>query len=429
MKKYEPLGKFLADMPAATVSVTLTFGEIERIIGDELSLSAVRYRAWWANQEGGSQAPHWRAAGFEVDEVNQSDRTVSFHRVLNLNQPSIRDITDAIEERAANFEFGRLQDIRQRLKGLQRRSRTIFKAAAIRENYAFHYGGRTELQFNIGFEGGGNDTRILRHGLAISLKRGPSINVIHESILNRFDRLNEYLGLHSDRFPDFQMYTAWYDRTDRTDYPTPQPIPPEAVDLDAFVFIGRQQSADWVNVEFILRDFDRLLPMYEFVEGTGDPPPTDEATQREFVPGLTRKKSSTEVTLAEHRLNKTLRHNDIQHALGQFLVKLHGENAVRDEFSIINRNKVDVAVQEDDELTYYEIKVGVTARHCLRQAIGQLLEYSYWPQSRPAARLIVVGEPELDPPADEYLADLRSMFGLPIYYRQFDMKQSKLVGV
>ena len=80
MKKYEPLGKFLADMPAATVSVTLTFGEIERIIGDELSLSAVRYRAWWANQEGGSQAPHWRAAGFEVDEVNQSDRTVSFHR-------------------------------------------------------------------------------------------------------------------------------------------------------------------------------------------------------------------------------------------------------------------------------------------------------------------------------------------------------------
>ena len=135
------------------------------------------------------------------------------------------------------------------------------------------------------------------------------------------------------------------------------------------------------------------------------------------------------MTLAERRLSKTLRHNDLQHALGQFLIERHGENAVRDEYSIVNRNKVDVAVQEDDKLTYYEIKIGVTARHCLRQSIGQLLEYSYWPQSRPAARLIVVGEPELDPPADAYLTDLRSMFGLPIYYRQFDMKQSRLVGV
>lgn len=426
MKKYEPLGNFLADVPAATGSVTLSFGEIEHIIGAQLPPSALMHRAWWANQEGGSRAPHWRAAGFKVDGVNQPDRTVSFRRVLNLSHPSIQVITDAIELRASDFEFGRLQEIRKSLKRRQRRSRTIFKPTTIHDNYAFHYGGRTELQFNIGFEKE-NDVRTLRHGLAISLKRGPSINVIDESILNRIDRLNEYLELHADQLPDFQMYNSWYNRKDRTDFPTLRPVPTEAVDLDAFIFLGRRQSADQVDVEFILRDFDRLLPMYVFVEGTGDPPASHEATQHEFVPGLTRKKSSTKVTLTERKLNKTLRHNDIQHALGQFLVERHGEDAVCDEYSIVNRNKVDVAVLEDDELTYYEIKVGVTARHCLRQAIGQLLEYSYWPQSRPAARLIVVGEPALDDPADEYLAELRAMFGVPIYYRQFDMKQSRMV--
>ena len=427
MKKYAPLGKFLADIPASTDRVTLSFSEIERIIGDGLPPSADRHRAWWANQEGGSRAPHWRAAGFKVDGVNQPDRNVSFRRVLNLNQPSIQQITDAIEVKAADFEFGRLQEIRQRLKGLQRRSKTVFRPTTIHDNYAFHYGGRTELQFNIGFESRENDERMLRHGVAISLKRGSSINAIDESILNRIDRLNEYLELHADQFPDFQMYNSWYHRKDRNDYPTLRPVPPAAVDLDAFIFIGGQQSADHVNVEIILRDFDRLLPMYMFVEGTGDPSSKDEAVQHEFVPGLTKKKSSTKVTLAERRLNKDLRHNDLQYALGQFLVQRHGEDAVCDEHSIVNRNKVDVAVLEDNELTYYEIKVGVTARHCLRQAIGQLLEYSYWPQARTAARLIVVGEPDLDPSADDYLADLRAIFGLPIYYQQFDMKQSSLV--
>ena len=179
--------------------------------------------------------------------------------MLNLNRPSILEVTDAMERIAADFEFGRLQDIRQRLKGRQRRSKTIFKPATIHDNYAFHYGGRTELQFNIGFESEENDVRALRHGVAISLKRGLSINAIDESILNRVDRLNEYLELHSDRFPDFRMYNSRYNRNDRSDFHALRPILPEVVDLDALIFIGKRQSADRVNVESILRDFEPEL--------------------------------------------------------------------------------------------------------------------------------------------------------------------------
>ena len=433
MKKYEPLGMHLAAIPASQDSVTLNFGEIESIIGAELPSSAVKHREWWANQGTGSQAPHWKAAGFKVDKVNQQQEIVSFCREGTvqspgvaaegtLKNPSITEITNAIEKQAADYAFGELQAIRQRLKGLQWYSDTIFRARTIRENYAFHFGGRTELQFNIGFEEGDNNEMVLRHGVAISLKRGASIYQIDDAILTRISRLNEYIESHADDFTDFFMYNSWYDRNDWSGYHTLRPVPPEIVELNAFIFIGRQQSASKVNTALILRDFDRLLPMYAFVEGSGDPLAEHEETPTEFQPGLTRKKSGTTVNVTERRLNKALRHNDIQYALGQHLIRQYGKDSVQDEYATRNRTKVDLAVRQGDEFTYYEIKIGETARHCIRQAIGQLLEYSYWPKACRAVRLIVVGEPTLDSDGKNYLRYLRKEFGLPIYYQQFALE-------
>ena len=428
MKKYEPLGEYLATIPASQAIVTLTFNEIEKIIGAELPPSAAKHRAWWANQETGSRAPHWQAAGFKVDKVDQQHKIVSFRRDGPLlEDPTITDITNAIEEQAPGYAFGELQAIRERLKDKQWRSNTIFKARTIHENYAFHYGGRTELQFNIGFEWEENGEMVLRHGVAISLKRGASINQIDDAILTRIARLNEYLESHTNDFTDFFMYNSWYDSDDWSGYHTLRPVPPEIVELDAFIFIGKQQSASEVNIALILRDFDRLLPMYMFVEGSGDPSTGAAETPADFQPGLTRKPSSSTVSMAERRLNKALRHNDIQYALGQYLIRQYGDDTVRDEYRSGNRTRVDLAVKQGDEFTYYEIKIGETARHCIRQAIGQLLEYSYWPQARRASRLIVVGEPILDSDAAKYLTDLRSEFDLPIHYQQFDMKKQRLL--
>jgi len=63
VKKYEPLGKFPVDMPASTDRVTLSFSEIERIIGADLPPAAFRHRAWWANRQGG----HGRHTGGQPD--------------------------------------------------------------------------------------------------------------------------------------------------------------------------------------------------------------------------------------------------------------------------------------------------------------------------------------------------------------------------
>jgi len=80
--------------------------------------------------------------------------------------------------------------------------------------------------------------------------------------------------------------------------------------------------------------------------------------------------------------------------------------------------KVDVVVRQKNEYWFYEIKTALTPRACLREALGQLCEYAFWPGAQEAVRLIVAGENALDKEGEEYLLRLRNRFSLPIEYEQ-----------
>jgi hypothetical protein len=71
--KYEPLELHLRFLGAHTSDVTLSFAEIERILGAPLPVSARTHRPWWGNQKNSKvrpQAHAWLSAGFIVDAVN-----------------------------------------------------------------------------------------------------------------------------------------------------------------------------------------------------------------------------------------------------------------------------------------------------------------------------------------------------------------------
>ncbi len=87
---------------------------------------------------------------------------------------------------------------------------------------------------------------------------------------------------------------------------------------------------------------------------------------------------------------------------------------------------MDVASKEGKSYTYYELKTGLSAQSCIREAIGQLMEYSFWPGSQRADRLVVVGEAVYDPEAKTYIRKLRKDFDLPIEYQQFDIESGRL---
>ena len=70
--KYQPLKEHLLKIPKEKNEVTLSFRQLETILGFDLPKSAVDYRQWWGNQldeKGRSQAQAWLEAGFLVDGV------------------------------------------------------------------------------------------------------------------------------------------------------------------------------------------------------------------------------------------------------------------------------------------------------------------------------------------------------------------------
>jgi len=123
-----------------------------------------------------------------------------------------------------------------------------------------------------------------------------------------------------------------------------------------------------------------------------------------------------------------LRHNKIGDALAVYLEAIHGEGSTAKELPTGNGTSIDVAVRGDGERVYYEIKTATSAQACIREALGQLLEYSCWPGATRADRLIVVGEAARDEKAKAYIECLRKDFRLPIEYRQFDMDNKRLVS-
>ena len=89
----------------------------------------------------------------------------------------------------------------------------------------------------------------------------------------------------------------------------------------------------------------------------------------------------------------------------------------RKPFRTISRDGT-YAYHVGGHLEFYEIKIGGSARSCIRQALGQLMEYGFWSGAARPAKLFVVGEPSLDGKAEDYLQSLREEFKIPIYYRQ-----------
>ena len=338
----------------------------------------------------------------------------------------IAEFAAAINERAHKFEIGGLQALRMRLKQHKRASGTeIFTSQSVHAEYAFHRGGRSELQFNIG-----TDTMdgkpIVRSGVAFSFESSRALTDI-AVLLPKVERFNEFLRVYPDEYGDFRMWH--YQDGQRSSTYLPSIIPPERFRKGVFVFLGAWAPAESLDPDRVLRDFDRLLPLYRFAEQTGMAfPEIDSASAPpQFTPGCRAKRSWANANLPARRLDIQLRHNDMEQLLHDLLVERHRASVVGTERGIVKGGRVDVIVLQGGERTYYEIKTDLSARACVRAALAQLLEYSYWPGSSEATELVVVGEPALDSATRGYLERLTGDFGLPVRYAQLNMQSQALI--
>ena len=86
----------------------------------------------------------------------------------------IPTIAAELNAKAVGHLIAELQEIRKKLKGLKvRAGHDIFRlegrSKTVFQDWAFHYGGRSELQFNIGKDGSGG--AMFRDGVAFSFEQ------------------------------------------------------------------------------------------------------------------------------------------------------------------------------------------------------------------------------------------------------------------
>lgn len=120
-------------------------------------------------------------------------------------------------------------------------------------------------------------------------------------------------------------------------------------------------------------------------------------------------------------------HNDIQNRLYAHLRHQLGAANVGTEQDTGSGTSVDVVTKDGDEITFYEIKTSSSVRTNIRQAIPQLLEYAYWPESARATRLVIVSHLPITKAGRKYLELLRRNFSIPIYYQQFSLITNELL--
>ena len=75
--KYDGLGSHLKFRAAFTDNVKLTFARIDGLIGSNLPMNAYRDPTWWSNTSTSIHAKAWLDAGWEIQEVNFKEGTLS----------------------------------------------------------------------------------------------------------------------------------------------------------------------------------------------------------------------------------------------------------------------------------------------------------------------------------------------------------------
>jgi hypothetical protein len=147
----------------------------------------------------------------------------------------------------------------------------------------------------------------------------------------------------------------------------------------------------------------------------------------EFKAGHTERDVEPQTRAASVKSTARRLHNQIQNELFKHLVEKLGEKYVGTELDTGTGTAVDLATQRKGKITFYEIKTAPSVRACIRQALPQLLEYSFWPEEKRADELVIVSVHAKTGAADKYIKHLRKEFNLPLSYKQFDLTTGKLV--
>jgi hypothetical protein len=116
-------------------------------------------------------------------------------------------------------------------------------------------------------------------------------------------------------------------------------------------------------------------------------------------------------------------HDQMQNAIHE-LLKNSGQYDYKKVF--IEKGRVDIkAITKENTWHFFELKTD-NAKQSIRKALGQILEYAYFPDTEKAEKLIIVADEEPNAEVIKYLDHIRNKFDLPISYRHFNLESNEL---
>jgi hypothetical protein len=114
-------------------------------------------------------------------------------------------------------------------------------------------------------------------------------------------------------------------------------------------------------------------------------------------------------------------HNKIQNAL----LNLLNASGIYKNLKL-EKNRIDMeAILKNGDVHFFEVKTD-TPKYNIRQAIGQLMEYSFYPNTIKAKKMFIVGDAEPNADIICYMKHLREITLLNIFYIWVDMNNKKI---
>jgi hypothetical protein len=109
-------------------------------------------------------------------------------------------------------------------------------------------------------------------------------------------------------------------------------------------------------------------------------------------------------------------HNIIQNKLRNKLIAEYGESCVACE-----KNYIDLTLTYNDTITLYEVKSDAYAATCIRQALGQIIQYAHRIDATKKIKLYIVGQYPLKSNEIPYLEYIKNNFKIDLDYMNIDL--------
>jgi len=171
----------------------------------------------------------------------------------------------------------------------------------------------------------------------------------------------------------------------------------------------------------LMDDTGAIQSKYNELEKTGFSFDESGSTEGDLAQSEKRKPRGKEIELE-------LKHNLIQQKFLSYLQKKYGKHNVKRECKAYGASRIDITQKTETGFIFYEIKTYNSLRTSIRESLGQLLEYCFYPNVQVAEKLILVSHVA---PSDElkiYFNHIKQLINIPLSYIHFDIDTDEIIS-